>query len=71
MNNNLIPSLLIAAAAAINKEGIKLLFIGRVSMDAKYTMGAVIQDHLYQVIGTYKVREKEAPTDLSIQITFQ
>ena len=30
-------------------------------------MGAVIQDHLYQVIGTYKVREKEASTKLSIQ----
>ena len=40
-------------------------------MDARYTMGAVIQDHLYQVIGAYKVREKEASTDLCIQITLQ
>ena len=30
-------------------------------------MGAVIQDHLYQVIGAYKVREKEASTKLSGQ----
>jgi hypothetical protein len=36
-------------------------------MDARYTMGDLIQDHLHQVIGTYKFREKEASTDLSGQ----